>query len=137
MFAKTGFWTNGERILWARYSHSEKRCEMWELTPDCESWIWTNRRDLFHTYGFVGTLAVLKYQGWSVQQRPNGYTKHLEQLPNIPYPDGWLEGNPTTYDGWTYTPAESDNEVGHVYPAKWTIPLKDYHGDVSDAGRSP
>lgn len=135
--AKTGFWTNteGTRLYWARWNGSDKRSELWELTYDIQpddvlesAYVWRDISSQFAEYGFVGYLATLKFQGWTCTQQPNGHTKHLVEMPRLPYPAALLTGG-TTDSGWTYTPAVIDepgaDTVGHTKPAEWRCRVSD------------
>ncbi|NMM93890.1 hypothetical protein [Bifidobacterium oedipodis] len=145
MVAKTGFWVNQDntRVLWARDNGSDKRSELWELFEDFESYTWRDvRGDLLNElrdYGFAGYLAVLKSQGWSCVQQPDGFSKQLCELPKLPFPRAMLNGQADDGEsGWVLVPGEtvdaSADTVAYTVPARWVVAKGDCLDDCSDLG---
>ncbi|OZG68257.1 hypothetical protein [Bifidobacterium eulemuris] len=145
MVVKTGFWVNpgNTRVLWARDNGSDKRSELWELFDNFDSYEWRDVRGALTNelkeYGFAGYLAVLRSQGWSCVQQPDGFSKQFQALPKLPFPDALLSGSTCESGGWTYLAAEivqpSADTVAYEVPARWVIDVNDVVGDISDVGR--
>lgn len=143
---KTGFWCAPDidgvdfHLYWARWNGSDKRSQLWELSVKVDGenslYRWTDVSARFREYGFQGYLGALKFQGYTVAQQPNGYTRNLTEMPRLPYPAGMLAGSEDMSDGWTYTPAVAEDPgadtVAVTRPAVWTIRVADVPAGSDD-----
>lgn len=143
---KTGFWCAPDvegvdfHLYWARWSGSDKRSELWELSVviDGENsrYVWTDVSARFREYGFLGYLGALKFQGYTCSQQPNGYTRNLTEMPRLPYPEALLSGTRDESDGWTFEPGMNErvtaDNVGIVSPDRWTIRVADVPAGSDD-----
>ncbi|WP_223852145.1 hypothetical protein [Bifidobacterium myosotis] len=138
MGVRTGFWVNGSasRILWARDNGSDKRSELWELTVSFDAYEWRDVSDRFREYGFTGYLAILRFQGWTCVQQPNGFTKNVVEMPKLPYPSAMLNGGTVGDGGWEYMPPAdiepSADTVAMHTPARWVCDRAECADDTSD-----